>query len=347
MFETLLQSSAFQFSILLFALILFLPLGISILILISRHRRYQKSAYYQITKVPYFSLSHDLGKLGEYLTYTHLKRFEKDGAKFLFNVYIPKWNGETTEIDVLMISKKGIFVLESKNYSGWIFGSENQKNWCQTLPAGKGKSHKEYFYNPIMQNQSHIRHLQAWIGKPVLTHSIIVFSKRCTLKNIEVTSAGIQVIKRNEIASVISKIYKTTPDDQLSEAEISALYQKLYPYTQVNEKVKKQHIANIQNNLMNLSHLEKQKAAPVPKKEQKPSQTIKKQGLKSNAASPSPKKLQKRTKQTTSQASQADKCPQCGGTLVLRTAGKGTKAGHPFWGCSNFPKCRYTRDMDK
>ena len=85
---------------------------------------------------------------------------------------------ETTEIDVLMISPKGLFVFESKNYSGWIFGSENQKNWYQTLPAGRGRSHKENFYNPIMQNRSHIKHLKAFLGTDIPVRSIIVFSDR-------------------------------------------------------------------------------------------------------------------------------------------------------------------------
>ena len=97
-------------------------------------RKYRKSAYYQITKNSYLSVLLDKGKYGEYLTYKYLKHLEADGAKFLFNTYIPKGNEGTTEIDVLMICKKGIFVFESKNYSGWIFGSEQQLYWYQTLP---------------------------------------------------------------------------------------------------------------------------------------------------------------------------------------------------------------------
>ena len=125
--------------------IFLIPLIIIILVYAKRIKDYKDSTYYQVTKTPYLFVKRDLGKWGEYLTYKYLKKFENDGAKFLFNVYIPKENGETTEIDVLMISKKGIFVFESKNYSGWIFGSEKQKSWYQTLPVGRGKSHKEHF----------------------------------------------------------------------------------------------------------------------------------------------------------------------------------------------------------
>ena len=92
------------------------------------------------------------GRYGEYLIYKYLKGHEINGAMFLFNVYVPKENGETSEIDVIMIHHKGIFVFESKNYSGWIFGSETQRMWTQTLPKGRKRSHKESFYNPIIQN---------------------------------------------------------------------------------------------------------------------------------------------------------------------------------------------------
>ena len=67
-----------------------------------------------------------MGRRGEKLTERELKlvRFLGRGGKILRNVYIPKENGETSEIDVLYITQKGIFVIESKNYSGWVFGSE-------------------------------------------------------------------------------------------------------------------------------------------------------------------------------------------------------------------------------
>ena len=46
------------------------------------------------------------------------------GGKILRNVYVPKGDGEMAEIDVMCVTGKGVFVIESKNYSGWIFGSE-------------------------------------------------------------------------------------------------------------------------------------------------------------------------------------------------------------------------------
>ena len=67
---------------------------------------YYKSAYFKITNNSYLKMRRDKGRYGEYLTYGQLKFLEKDGAKFLFNLYIPKAD-ETTEIDVVMIYSSG------------------------------------------------------------------------------------------------------------------------------------------------------------------------------------------------------------------------------------------------
>ena len=81
------------------------------------------------------------GKVGEAYTARELKLLNLLGRKgkvlrkVLRNVYIPKDNNETSEIDVLFITQKGIFVIESKNYSGWIFGSEKQYKWTMIYPT--------------------------------------------------------------------------------------------------------------------------------------------------------------------------------------------------------------------
>lgn len=117
--------------------------------------------YHNVTRSSYLSVKYDKGRHLEYLTYRSYVIL-KIMAVNLFNVLIPKRNGETTEIDLILICSKGLFVFECKNFSGWIFGDELQKNWTQTLPIGRGRCRKEQFYNPIMQNSSHIRHLKKY-----------------------------------------------------------------------------------------------------------------------------------------------------------------------------------------
>ncbi len=264
--------------------------------------QYQKQNYYKITGNSLLSVWFDTGKLGEYMIYRYLRNYEKSGAKFLFNVYIPKSDGTTSEIDLLMITDRGIFVFESKNYSGWIFGNEKSQYWYQTLPAGRGKSHKEKFYNPILQNESHIKYLRTFLAGESPIESIIVFSERCTLKQVDYSAERVTVTKRENIESVVYSLYAKATPDILTHMQIDMIYQKLYPCTQVDTAVKLRHIETIQG---------KMETAPV----------------------------------TESVASQEPICPRCGGKLILRKAKRGANAGNQFYGCSNYPKCRYVRDI--
>lgn len=340
--------SILQLVKLLFNPILLIPVMIIIIVLIKKNKEYKNCTYYQITKIPYLSVRRNFGSYGEYLTYKYLKRFEADGAKFLFNIYVPKEDGETSEIDVLMICKKGVFVFESKNYSGWIFGNENQKNWYQTLPSGKGRSHKEHFYNPIMQNRSHIKHLKAFLNEQIPMRSIIVFSDRCTLKSVQIHSNDISVINRYNIASVVSDICNQIPNDLLTDNDIAEIYNKLYPYTQVGEIAKLQHVANINNNL---------RSQPTQKNQQTSDQFIS-QNQSETAAEQSSTVIIDETSETpiveTTEpittngiGQQILKCPKCNGDLILRTATRGANIGKQFYGCSNYPKCKYTQNINQ
>ena len=120
-------------------MVLFFMLLIIVLVCVIKYVGYVNSTYYKITKKPVLAMRTDVGSYGEYCIFKLLKSYESQGAKFLFNVYLPKGENETTEIDVLMICSQGIYVFESKNYSGWIFGNEKYKMWTQTLPQGKGR----------------------------------------------------------------------------------------------------------------------------------------------------------------------------------------------------------------
>ena len=302
---------------------------VAFLIQLVQYKNYKNSAYYQITKASFFSLRSDKGRYGEYLIYKKLKSFEKHGAKFLFNVYIPKEDGETSEIDVLMLASKGIFVFESKNYSGWIFGSEHQQNWYQTLPAGRGKSHKEHFFNPILQNRGHIKHLSAFLDVQMSMHSIIVFSERCTLKNVQIKSRDIRVIQRGDIAMAVSEVMEQCHEAVYSADEIETVYEKLYPLTQVDSSVKDEHVARIRANL-------DEKAEQPTVEEINADQTELPKEETFDEATPEdvvePIKIQ------------VPKCPRCNGDLILKTATKGENKGNKFYGCSNFPKCRYIQN---
>ena len=162
------------------------------------------------------------------------------GAKFLFNLYIPKSNGQTTEIDALMIFPSGILVLESKNYSGWIFGNDRDRNWTQSFKGGT----KNHFYNPVLQNQGHINSLRKYLNDyNTPFYSAIVFSERCVLKSITVNMPYVEVLKREYLNEYVSQIFNGPR--VLSSDEITNLYNNLYPLTQATDNIKAKHILDI------------------------------------------------------------------------------------------------------
>ncbi|MEW6285308.1 MAG: nuclease-related domain-containing protein [Chloroflexota bacterium] len=96
----------------------------------------------------------------------------------LNNITIPFRDG-TTQIDHVLVSTKGIFVIETKNYSGWLFADEKSKQWAQVF---YGVTHK--FQNPIHQNYLHVKALEQlfdFLPKEQI-HSVVVFTGSAQFK---------------------------------------------------------------------------------------------------------------------------------------------------------------------
>lgn len=181
------------------------------------------------------------GQFGEYSVEYALTNNNLPGQLVVLkNVYVPT-QGKTTEIDLLMIHEKGIFVFESKNYSGWIFGSEDQLNWTQRLQNGE----KNRFYNPIRQNRTHINALAEYLGLPSSEFtSYIVFSERCELKKVPEDTSEYIIVRRHNMLRKLRLTLKALPI-KYSNEEIKTLTDKLMPLTNKSVEEKKQHVDNI------------------------------------------------------------------------------------------------------
>lgn len=203
-----------------------------------RYVGYEKSEYKQLTGTSFGKTFFNKGLYGEYLIVKELQKLPGK-HKTLVNLYIPKTNGDTTEIDVIFIHESMIYVIESKNYSGWIYGRERDYKWTQVFQNKK----KYKFYNPIKQNRSHIQHLQRLLSSvdEKFFYSLIVFSNRCTLKSIDIESECIEVINRNRL-HVVKKINALHRPDAIP---VNLIYNKLLPYTNVEEQVKEKHINDL------------------------------------------------------------------------------------------------------
>jgi hypothetical protein len=96
-----------------------------------------------------------------------------DPAFHLMNdVTLPYLDG-TTQIDHVLVSTGGVFVIESKHYTGWIFGDERSTKWTQVI-----YHKKSHFQNPIHQNAKHVQAIRALLDflPPEHVHSIVVFT---------------------------------------------------------------------------------------------------------------------------------------------------------------------------
>ena len=220
------------------------------------------------------------GKIGEWAVKHSFKRhLNPEHYTVLHDLTLP-FNGGTTQIDHVILSPYGLFVIETKNYSGWIYGSVDESIWTQTFHRKKFR-----FQNPLKQNAKHVRAVTEALGiEPGGVCSVVIFTGSAKFKtampeNVTSRSGGVLYIRRwNTVIFTreqTSKMVETLTDQRLPPGFTT-----------------------------NRSHV---------------------RHLKEAAKSP--------------------RCPQCQTPLAIRTAKKGPKAGSSFWGCPNFPKCRFTRPI--
>lgn len=159
--------------------------------------------------IAYYNHPRQKGKRGEkavdslLLSDTYEKKYTVSDLLFLSE-------NKTVQIDHILINKQGIFVIETKNYGGRIYGNDGQLEWTQVFGKKKIK-----FYNPVKQNATHIYHLNKILPKKVPIHSVVVFAKNNTAY---VTSNN--VVGISSLTEYLAK-YRATV---LSNDEIDDMY---------------------------------------------------------------------------------------------------------------------------
>ncbi len=221
------------------------------------------------------------GRIGENRVSHKLRALPRQ-YRVINNLIIPGYRS-TTQIDHVVVSPYGIFVIETKNYSGWIFGKEDSEQWKQTFRTTEG----HFFRNPIKQNWGHIYALAAYLNLDRgLFWPIVVFSNKPRL-NVESTTPVIYMSQlRRHILNYYNQVIIPSED-------VNRIYNRLINTNLVGTDVGKRHTQSVKENIR-----EQEKAL--------------KEG----------------------------KCPRCGGELRLRNGKFGA-----FYGCSNYPKCKYTHNV--
>ncbi len=184
--------------------------------------------------VLYFRKRHK-GKYGEFIVANQLLKLNKKDYKIINNLLIETASGYS-QIDHIVISVYGIFVIETKNYSGWIFGNEKSEFWTQTIYSNKIK-----FRNPIKQNWSHIYALKYILSdySNIVYKPVVVFSGSAELKKVYTISPVIYS------SDVYKYIMLSSDNKVLSSEQIEEIFIKLKTLNKKDKKIKNRHISEI------------------------------------------------------------------------------------------------------
>ena len=242
------------------------------------------------------------GWAGETWLHKHLQEnLDQKLYVILHDIMLPTDDGTTTQIDHIVVSQWGVFVIETKTYSGGIYGDRNEPQWSKVHFSRMDK-----FQNPLRQNYKHIATLSECLGiSKEYFKTIIAFSSEAKFK----TEMPSEVMMFRDVVDYIKMQSRETiiQPEQVQEVADTILEWQ----SSLTQSQKDNHV----NNLRKIHESQKPKQAQLD--------VLLKDDSASNDKNP--------------------RCPRCGAPMVLR---KRKADGLPFWGCSQFPKCRCILDID-
>jgi len=213
-----------------------------------------------------------IGKAGEHHTKGLLKKLPRNIYIILNDIMLPI-DGITTQIDHIVVSPYGIFVIETKQWNGYIKGNKYDKKWIQ--------NRKYYVENPIRQNYGHVKAVCQFLNiSEDYVHNIVSIPSDC---KINISDDGETCIYSTLLRRILAYKYKVLNN-------YKELAEKLENGNITNSDIRREHVHYVRNIKKDYEH---------------------------------------------------NLCPRCGGKLVKRNGKYGS-----FVGCSNYPKCRYTRKDD-
>lgn len=180
-------------------------------------------------KIPFGASANDrAGILGEKIVDKHLRLLLREDEYLLANLLIPHRNGFDTEIDCVLISRKGIFCIEIKNWVGHISGSDEDESWLQKYddPYMNDKEHE----NPVKQNKRHCAILNRVLYNRYDIDGAVIFA------NLE-DESGIDsdyTFTVSEFKEWYRSLKETIPQE-----ELKIINKKLSPYVATSEQLKK------------------------------------------------------------------------------------------------------------
>ena len=255
----------------------------------------------------------------------------------LHNVTLPTADGGSTQIDHLIFSPYGLFVLETKNFQGWIFGTEKQREWTQQIFKKRSK-----FQNPLRQNYKHIKTLQELLGmESAHVHSVIAFVGDCEFK----TEMPPQVTRGDGFAAYIQSFDQAVWSPEQMQMWLDKMEEvRLQP----GRATDKQHVAHVKK-LQSAKQMHRPRSGAVPDVQAEPirpvaPETVDIQLEPVEAPAPTVAQTIPKNAPKVVAASQLDEvpvCPQCAWPLRKLLMQRGPLAGQAIWRCTNAAACQF------
>lgn len=168
-------------------------------------------------------------------------------AQTIFHdLYLTNKYGNYSQIDLVLATKVGIIVFEVKKYNGWIFGTGHHNKWTQVLAYGK---EKYYFYNPILQNKTHIENIKTKLTdfQNIPFFSVIVFFGDCEFRDVSFIPKETFLVKSPKVIKVVKKIIKENePARYKSKQDVVNILSAAVENGD-NKMISEKHIKNIKD----------------------------------------------------------------------------------------------------
>lgn len=182
------------------------------------------------------------GKIGELIVNTtNALVLDKEVYLPVKDVTLQLSDGSTTQIDHILVSQYGIFIIETKNMKGWIFGGEHQKEWTQQIFKQKHK-----FQNPLHQNYRHLKAVEEILELPASSFtSIIAFVGECEFKT--------SMPKNVFAGSSYTKYIMSFKEERLNPLQIRQTLSKLqYKRLEQSFKTDRAHVENLKQRIQTI-----------------------------------------------------------------------------------------------
>lgn len=199
-------------------------------------------AVFVLAAIFFRSTPESIGNIGESRTARYLQKLPQDSYAVFNDLIVADSEGRTTQIDHIVVSRYGIFVVETKCYKGWIFGNPQNRTWTQTLWTGRGwyaSSEKYQFQNPIRQNWRHIYVLAEKLRLPKnMFFNVVVFSGSAEFK----TNMPYNVMTEYDVAAYIESYSDTLLSEATMKRICSSLYKLALHSDATHKEMKTQHV---------------------------------------------------------------------------------------------------------